>query len=394
VQTVPRLIPVEKLLAEDKRALEIHDDWYWQVGSGVLAIMIGAGVAVQRDDLSSALWAGLATAPFLVDAVLYPTKRISVPTWLFIPVVIAAVVALELNPVEIDVGPFFLVLLCAEMASRLKVAGALVVLVAALTAMLAVDVLGSYDDSFIWFIGITLGWAGGFAVQTQFRLAAQVRASQTTMAARAVAEERARIAREIHDVVAHTLSVTMLHLTGARLALERGDRDDATRALLEAERAGRASMADIRSTVYVLAGGETGTDAPMPTACDLPDLVSGFRAAGLDVELDVRGDAETVPSATGLAVYRIAQESLANVVKHAPGAAATVCLEVSGEGVRLEVADSGNGSAGQPGEGSGLDGMKERALLLGGAVRAGRNDRGWMVEAMLPSTNASPRRCR
>jgi signal transduction histidine kinase len=362
------------------------------VGSGVIAVMIGAGVAVQRDDVSSALWAGLAVAPFLFDAVLYPAKRISVPIWLFIPVVIAAVVALELNPVTNDMGPFFLVLLCAEMASRLKVAGALVVLSVALAVLAAVDLWGQYDDSFIWFIGITLGWAGGFSAQSQFRLMAQMKASQETMAARAVAEERARIAREIHDVVAHTLSVTMLHLTGARLALERGDPDDAASALLEAERAGRASLADIRSTVNVLAGGETGTDAPMPTACDLPDLVSGFRAAGLDVDLEVRGDAEAVPPATGLAVYRIAQESLANVVKHAPGAAASVCLDVVGD-VRLEVADSGNGSVGQSGEGRGLAGMKERAELLGGSVRAGRAERGWVVEATLPGPVAPSRWC-
>jgi signal transduction histidine kinase len=379
---------VKKILADDKRALEFHDEWYWPVGAGVVATLIGVGVVAQRDALASpdsaTLWAGLAVAPFVFDAVLYPTKRMSVPIWLFVPMVIGAVVALEVNPVANDAGPFFLVLLCAEMGSRLVPAGAIVVLGAALATMLGIELWAQYDDSLVWFIGIALGWAGGFSVQSQFRLMVQMKTSQETRAARAVAEERARIAREIHDVVAHTLSVTMLHLTGARLALERGDRDEATAALLEAEKAGRESLADIRATVNVLADGETGTDAPMPTAGDLADLVGGFRAAGLDVDLDVQGDADAVPAATGLAVYRIAQESLANVAKHAPGAAATVRLDVRGEGVLLEVRDSGNGTVATSGEGRGLEGMKERAELLGGTVQAGRGERGWVVTATLP----------
>jgi signal transduction histidine kinase len=388
---------VKRLFAEDHEVFEGDDDWYWVVGSGVLAVMIGVAVVVQRDALapprSELLWAALAVAPWVVDAVFYPMKRIGVPIWLFVPVVIAAVLTIELDPTHTDVAPFFLVLLCAEMASRLSLPGGVVVLGASLAAVVGAEVWGQVNESFVWLVGIALGWAGGFAVQTQFRLTAQIRASQATVAARAVAEERARIAREIHDVVAHTLSVTMLHLTGARLALERGDRDEASAALLQAEQAGRESLTDIRATVNVLAGGETGRDAPMPTACDLPDLVRGFRAAGLDVDLDVRGDTAVVPTAAGLAVYRIVQESLANVVKHAPGAAATVCLDVDGAGVHLEISDSGNGSAAPPGDGRGVNGMKERAELLGGTLEAGRRDRGWVVEASLPGPGKPKQWC-
>lgn len=387
-----------KLLAEDPQVFENEDQWYWPVAAAAVAVAVAVPLAVQHDAIAppraAALWAGIAVLPWLVDAVLFPIKRIGTPIWLFVPVVIGAVVAIGFDPATTDLAPFFLVLLCAEMASRLAFRGGIVVLAASWAALLGLEVWGRVDDSFIWFVGIAFGWAGGYAVQAQFRLMGEMKASQATLAAQAVAEERARIAREIHDVVAHTLSVTMLHLTGARLALERGDREDATSALLEAERAGRASLADIRSTVNVLADGAIGTDAPMPTACDLPDLVGGFRAAGLDVDLEVRGDAEAVPSATGLAVYRIAQESLANVVKHALGAAARVSLQVDADGVRLEVADSGNGSVGAPGEGRGLDGMKERAELLGGSVRAGRGDRGWVVEATLPGPDAPRRWCR
>lgn len=390
---------MQKLLAEDRQIFEGGDHRYWVVGSAVIAVVIGAAVVVQRDALappdSEALWVALAVAPWLVDAVLSPTKRMAVPVWLFVPAVLGAVVALELHPVMNDAGPFFLVLLSAEMASRLVWTSGVVVLGAAMATMLALEVWGPYDESFVWFVGITLGWAGGFGVQSQFRLAAETKAAQTTMAARAVSEERARIAREIHDVVAHTLSVTMLHLTGARLALERGDREEATAALLQAEEAGRESLADIRATVSVLAGGETGAAAPMPSAREVSDLVDGFRSAGLDVALEIRGDPAVVPAASGLAVYRIAQESLANVVKHAPGAAATVRLTVDDQvGVHLEVADSGNGSGAVPGEGRGLEGMKERARLLGGTVEAGRGERGWVVEAVLPGPDPPKRGCR
>src|SRR5207237_7269040 len=126
---------------------------------------------------------------------------------------------------------------------------------------------------------------------------------------------RQRIAREIHDVVAHSLAVTMLHLTGARLALHR-DPKEAEQALLEAERLGRESLAEIRRTVGLLAPEGTGTAAPMPTAVDIPQLVREFEAAGLDVDFELTCDAHALARATGLGLYRVAQESLSKAVWH------------------------------------------------------------------------------
>jgi signal transduction histidine kinase len=210
-----------------------------------------------------------------------------------------------------------------------------------------------------------------------------------------VAEERQRIAREIHDVIAHTLSVTMLHVTGARLALERGDRDDAIAALRDAEQMGRESLGDIRRTVGVLGSDGTGTDAPMPTAAELPDLVAGFRSAGLDVDLEMHGDAAGLPPALGLGLYRIAQESLANVAKHAPGSRTEVRLAVGDANVRLVVCDDDGGAVPPPAEngGLGLRGMRERAAALGGSLDARPDGEGWLVEATLPRPDA-PRRNR
>jgi signal transduction histidine kinase len=380
-----------KLLArppEPNHALD--DQWYWPVGAAAFAVAIGLAVVLQRDALvaprAAAIWVAIAVLPWVVDAVLFPLKRKGVPVPVFTLLVVGAIVVLELDPVQEDFGPFFLVLLTAEMASRLRFFGGLAVMAASMGAMLGVEVWGSFDYSFIWFVGIALGWCGGLAVQKEFLLLEKMRESRANFAQRAVAEERQRIAREIHDVIAHTLSVTMLHLTGARLALERGDRDDAIAALRDAEQMGRESLGDIRRTVGVLGADGSGTEAPMPTAAELPDLVAGFRAAGLDVALDVQGEPEGLPPALGLGVYRITQESLANVAKHAPGSRTEVRLAVEPHRVHLVVRDQDGWQVPPPAEngGLGLRGMRERATALGGSLDARPDAEGWLVEATLP----------
>jgi signal transduction histidine kinase len=305
-------------------------------------------------------------------------------------VVLGAVLALALDPVDLDWAPFFLVLLAGEMGARLHPAHGALVLVGSMAVMVGAEVIGRYDGAFIWVIGIALGWAGGFGCRVELQLLQEMKASQATLAEKAATEERQRIARELHDVIAHTLSVTMLHLTGARLALERGDRDDAIAALHDAEQMGRESLGDIRRTVGVLGADGSGTEAPMPTAAELPDLVAGFQAAGLDVALDVQGEPEGLPPALGLGVYRIAQESLANVAKHAPGSRTEVSLAVDPHRVHLVVRDHDGRVASSPSEngGIGLRGMRERATALGGSLDAGPDAEGWLVEATLPRPDA------
>jgi signal transduction histidine kinase len=368
--------------------------WQWPVGACGLAVANAVEVVAHRHALapprSPLLWAGLATLPWVADAILFPFFRRYLRFELFVPVVIAASIALLLNPTDSDFTPFFLVLLTAEMACRLAPRTGLAVMGASMATMLGVEIWAPFDESFIWFVGIALGWAGGFAVQATLRLHEQQLAAQRSLAERAAAEERQRFAREIHDVIAHTLSVTMLHITGARLALERGDRDDAIAALRDAERMGRESLGDIRRTVGVLGSGGTGTEVPMPTAADLPTLVAGFQSAGLQVALDVTGDPTTIPPATGLGVYRIAQESLSNVAKHAPRARTEVRLAVDDQRVHLLVRDRDNRPVpiSSANGGVGLRGMQERAAALGGVVEAGPDGDGWMVKATLPRSDA------
>src|SRR5215469_4210519 len=232
-----------------------------------------------------------------------------------------------------------------------------------------------------WMAGTTLAICAGMLVRHERDLVAQLKEAQAGLSERARAEERNRIARELHDVIAHTLTVSLLHVTSARLAVEH-DPADAARALAEAERLGQESLAEVRLAVGMLHRNEDpGRTAPLPGASDLPALVERFRSAGADVTLAVEGDTGRLPATTGLAVYRILQEALTNAVKHAPGAATHAQLTVGARTVGLSV-----DTAGEPGTGTGVGvlSMRERAESLGGSCQAGPGGQGWLVQATLP----------
>jgi signal transduction histidine kinase len=235
-----------------------------------------------------------------------------------------------------------------------------------------------------WLAGSAVMVLGGLLVRNQLMLVEQLRAAQAGLAAQARAEERNRISRDLHDVIAHSLTVSLLHVMSARLAVE-SDPDDAARSLAEAERLGRESLAEVRQVVGLLRadGGDAGLDRtlPQPGASGVPSLVERFQAAGADVTLTVDGDAGRLPATVGLAVYRILQEALTNVVRHAPGAPTSARLVVSERDATLTV-----NSLGKPGTGTGhgVPGMRERAESIGGSCTAGPSGAGWLVRASFP----------
>lgn len=243
-----------------------------------------------------------------------------------------------------------------------------------------------HHDSTGWYLsagGTLMTWAVGRVVQQQEATVEALRGAQSELAQRAAAIERQRIARDVHDLLGHSLSVTLLHLTGARMALD-VDQEAARRALLEAERLGRETMTEIRHTVGLLRAGDGESPRPLPLATDIAALVEQSRRGGLDISCEIRGDLGGLSAPTGVAAYRIVQESLSNVAKHSPGAHTTVSVDAAGG--RLHLCVASRPTPGElPGEpGRGIVGMTERAELLGGALFAGQRDGGWLVEAVLP----------
>lgn len=211
----------------------------------------------------------------------------------------------------------------------------------------------------------------------------------------ATAAERARIAREMHDIVAHSLTVMIAQADGGRYAAE-ADPQAATRALSTIGETGRAALTDMRRLLGVLRGNEGRTPdfEPQPAESDVGSLVEQMRSSGMRVSLVRMGTPRTLPPGTGLTVYRIAQEALTNVLKHAgPDPLVSVLVQWLPEAIVLEVSDDGRGaSADSDGLGQGLLGMRERATMFAGTVTAGpRPGGGFRVRAHLPTPPGAAR---
>jgi signal transduction histidine kinase len=208
--------------------------------------------------------------------------------------------------------------------------------------------------------------------------------SKLAQARGALLAERQRLAREMHDVLAHSLSGLMLHLESARLLAEHDPADPRLPAALDrANQLAHAGLDEARQAIGML------RDDDLPGVRSLSIVVDEFRAdTGIPCELDVSGDEREIGSAVGLAIYRVGQEALTNIRKHAAPERVTVRLEYAPEEVRLTVADAGMPPDRAPnvdGGGYGLSGMRERAELLGGSLIARSTDTGFLVELRVPT---------
>jgi len=210
---------------------------------------------------------------------------------------------------------------------------------------------------------------------------------------RAVDEERARIARELHDVVTHNVSVMVIQAGAARRVM-RAVPDEADEALLAVEASGRAAMTELRHVMGLLtmdSGDQDATHAenlaPQPGLEQLETLIGRVRDTGLPVDLKITGTARPMPPGIGLTAYRVVQEALTNTVKHASGARATVSVEYDPDRLRVEVSDTGGppGPGATSGNGRGLLGLRERLSVYDGTLRTGRRlTGGYRVEALIP----------
>jgi signal transduction histidine kinase len=353
----------------------------------LLAAFLVAGAFSRQPHNAAASLAGIVLALPCGYLGTRPGARLGAPLlWLA-----AAGVLLDAGGTASSVGYFgFCVLAVAAVPCAGPRAGALLIGVLA-----GVLIYKLFDDGvqtgwLPWLGGLTISSAGGALYARESAMLVALRNAQATLAQRSRAEERGRIARDLHDVIAHSLTVSLLHVTAARLAVEH-DPDDAARALAEAERLGRESLEEVRSIVGMMrAGGDTGGDepllAPTPGLERIPDLIEGFRNAGVRISF-VRGvDDGPVPNTVGTTAYRITQEALTNAVRHAPGGAVVVRLRAAEARLELTVDSCGAPGAGR---GSGLGTMRERAEAVGGRLTASPvqvdGDPGWRVLAELPT---------
>jgi signal transduction histidine kinase len=242
---------------------------------------------------------------------------------------------------------------------------------------------------FCWLLGEFIGARRAYHAEVESRLAL-LETERDQQATIAVAAERTRIARELHDVVAHAVSVIVVQADGAGYAI-RSDPELAETAVRTISATGREALAELRRLLDVLRSDteDRPSRAPQPDVTALPDLADKVSSVGLPVALDLRGELTTLPAAVGLGIYRIVQESLTNTLKHAgTGTNASVRVERVGGLVEVEVDDDGTGNGvayGLVSGGNGLIGMRERASVLGGTLTAGWNPRGgWQVRAILP----------
>lgn len=204
-------------------------------------------------------------------------------------------------------------------------------------------------------------------------------------ARRQVAEERIRIARELHDVLAHTIAVINVQ-SGVAAHLIEQDSQQARQALTHINDASDAALSELRATLDVLRQDRellTPT-TPAPTLEQLDELVAGVRTSGLDVHTHTEGDLTRVPTELGVVAYRVLQEALTNVIKHAQAHRVEITVEVGVDGVTVTVVDDGIGAPEPPQYGHGRIGMRERVLAVGGALHDGPTRPGYRVRAALP----------
>lgn len=394
----------EQLRLSGGRALAVD-----LVAAGVaLVLMLGYLFAVGPASAGSRWW--LAPLFLMIPIVLLWRRRQPLPVTVAVAVPIAVQAVATGHPSEgahlVWSVAVALYSLGAYATTHRQVVAGVAVLVTAMTVHDANDTHSIFHEGqasewawAFWLLVevavILLGvWVG--TLRRQHRLVAERAATERELVARnqaAIAAERARIARELHDVVTHNVNVVVLQAMAADGVID-SQPERAHGPLAAIEASGREALVELRRLLGMLYDGQGdghGSGAPVapaPGLADLPELVASVRRAGADVSFELTGCTASVPAALGLAVYRVAQEALTNVLKHAPGARAEVRVACTADAIEVEVVDGGaahvhDGTV--AGAGRGLTGMRERVALFGGHVVTGpRIDGGFGVWARLP----------
>jgi signal transduction histidine kinase len=372
---------------------------YWFEGAVVLLAIVGLlDLAVRRDAPDapqSSMWFAIAAVTALVLA-LCARRRFPFagPTayWLL---------AAGLSFVDWQLIPFINSLIVVGMAAAFLLgnlrnsvqAGIGLAVVVGAAATIVYKIPG-HQTSLLFFLPLEFGisWLAGYAMRERVEQAeaAEVRATQAERereaAARvAVAEERARIARELHDIVAHAVSVMVLQVGAVRHQLPPTFEEDRD-ALGRVERSGRTALAEMRRLLGAMRRNGDGAElVPQPGLDSLDTLLDDVGRAGLPVRLHVAGDRFPLPRAIDLSVYRIVQEGLTNALKHARATRVDLTFTYGPDELQIEVRDDGRGAVSTNGLGHGLVGIRERVKIYGGEMTAGAApEGGFVLGARLP----------
>jgi signal transduction histidine kinase len=345
------------------------DSGYPDVLAAVLVVVVNATIALRRRAVEAAL------AIALVAGTIYAARQ-------YPPMATPAVL-----------------LIVYTAATGLDNRRSRLVLIVAVAATWVATTIAAGPTELAGVVYVAGSWLLGHYVRTRRLLvaeleqrAADVERQREEQAARAVAEERLRIARELHDILAHTMSVVAVQAGTGRL-IGADHPDAAIDALAAVETTARSAMKELRQILTVLRADDSQEASITPAAGldDLPALITHVAEAGIDVDMHVEGAPRPVPAGVGLAAYRITQEALTNVIKHAGPARASVLLRYTDVEMTVEIRDDGHKTVAVPGAGGhGLVGMRERAAVHGGDLTAGPDPHGgFVVRARLPVTPAS-----
>ena len=364
--------------------------WNWlrrhpglvDVGLVAALLAVNAAAATRGGHTTADIVAGtLETIPLLWRR-RWPLAVVVVVTGVALAIV---VLDLRLLPFQLGVALYTLAASSGTRTARLTAAAS----IAIMTVALAASGYARFGDSAARVVFLAAAWLLGDSIRSRRAYIHEIEEKATRLerereveARRVAAEEQARIARELHDVVAHALSVIVVQ-AGAADDVFQVDPRLAREPIRAIDAAARTALADLRRVLGVLQ--QDAELAPQPGLAAIDRLVEQVRATGLDVELEIEGRARRLPAAVDLSAYRIVQEALTNTLKHAAADHVQIRLGY-GDDLRLEIHDDGRGGGDGADGGSGLIGMRERVALLGGTLEAGpAPGGGYRVDASIPA---------
>ncbi|HZQ81390.1 MAG TPA: sensor histidine kinase [Gaiellaceae bacterium] len=362
---------------------------------GLVLPVILAGL-VQVDIWGGRLALGHMVGPRPVIGVLYAATSLSLIWCRRAPLAVLAFIVTADSAVYLafgapeGLGSFLPVLIAFYAVGRYSEPGSIVFAAPLVFAGIAIHELTDPVYSFggsdaVFYAVLATGWPLGYAFRRRALESEALVEGRELTARAAVTAERARIARELHDVVGHGLSVIVLQLVAALSLLDAADQDPMRDRLLSVERSARDALAEMRRLLDLVDDGAGASLAPQPGLAQLDRLVEDTRAAGAEIDVAVRGKRVDLPAGVDLAAFRIVQESLTNVLKHARPPKAAVSVDYGADAVIVEVIDRGAQPVVATGGGRGLAGMRERVALYGGELDLdARVDGGFLVRARLP----------